>query len=907
MLRHGLNCPDNMVPGVILRFPGSGKGTKNEAGWVIVYENGNGAFGDYSQGLSLKYSSGKQESLSDEELKELRRKIQEDKAKRQAETEAKNKEAAEKARVINDKADGDPAQHPYTIKKGNLPFGSRVKRAQNVWPKPGYEDSLIVPLYDLTTKELCSLIAINPMGDKDLLAGGRKKGCGCPVGKVTGATGTVYVGEGIATIAAVCKAMDRPGVIAGDVGNLLPVAEAVRQLAPDADIIIIADDDPEPGTDANAGRDGAEKAARAIGARVAIPNLGKKADAWDDYSEKGSEGIRAMVDAAYQVAAPDNAKIPTDITSVNLDEQPENIQKIRSALDLIPADSMSGKHTASVIVGWALRHNDSGIPPEVGASLCSNWDQEKGGKSLSTFTTCDPGYNLTNPVTVASIFALAKTHGWVGTGPTENQNPEPWFKEALKQASASRFLNNTPPDLEWIFKGTLLARTTGMLVGPGAAGKSTFAILMLIAAATGRDILPGIFTPTKPGKALGVFGEDDETILHHRFHTMAKTLFKDDKEALDLLCKNLLMVPTTGKDVRFISLASKDLEQSDFFTEVKTAVCEIENLRLIILDPVSRFHGAEENDNGAGTFLVSLMERIAQKTGAAVIFLHHVGKKSGMTPNGFDLVAAMHQDASRGASGLTNGVRWQCNLSGLPEKECKKLIGVKDAQPGQYLAVKVSKKNYGLPEDVHYLERHAGGLLRPFIPTAKEFDQDLEETIKGLVLDAVLRTEDKQVTRRVFIDGHHQEWKKENPRITRPAIEQAIASCILRNELFERNGKSASGRSIVYLSCYPDPTKKTEPISKIEVEIEVEELEVEKCRSMEKSESTLLNHTGSQDKIKVEIEKCRNDRLQIVSPRNCGSVEVENVTPYGGSITPSTSQWEVNPLQTEEEENAEYF
>ena len=70
---------------------------------------------------------------------------------------------------------------------------------------------------------------------------------------------------------------------------------------PDANIIIIADDDQVPGTDANVGRDGAEKAARAIGARVALPNLGRKADAWDVYNEQGPEGIRAMFDAAYLV------------------------------------------------------------------------------------------------------------------------------------------------------------------------------------------------------------------------------------------------------------------------------------------------------------------------------------------------------------------------------------------------------------------------------------------------------------------------------------------------------------------------------------------------------------------------------------------------------------------------------
>lgn len=244
----------------------------------------------------------------------------------------------------------------------------------------------------------------------------------------------------------------------------------------------------------------------------------------------------------------------------------------------------------------------------------------------------------------------------------------PWFAEALKNSSVSRFIDNEPPALEWVFKGTLLARTTGLLVGPGAAGKSTLALMMLIAVATGRDILPGIFTPTRAGKVLGVFAEDDETIIHHRIHTIVTHLFGHDPKALELLRQNMKVVTTVGHDVRFLYQSNRELQESTFFQEVFDSIKGVEDLRLIVLDPVSRYHGAEENDNNAGTFLVGLIERIAQNTGAAVIILHHVGKRAGSAVHGFDLDAAMHQDASRGASGLTNGVRWQCNLFGLPEK-----------------------------------------------------------------------------------------------------------------------------------------------------------------------------------------------------------------------------------------------
>jgi len=509
------------------------------------------------------------------------------------------------------------------------------------------------------------------------------------------------------------------------------------------------------------------------------------------------------------------------------------------------------------------------------------------------------------------------------------QDP-PWFNEALKNGSVSRFIDHEPPPLEWVFKGTLLARTTGLLVGPGAAGKSTLAILMCIAVATGRDILPGIFTPTKAGKVLGVFAEDDENIIHHRIHNMVNQLFANDPEAKELLRQNMWAITTTGHDVRFLSQAGGDLSESPFFKEVFKAIKGVEGLRLIVFDPVSRYHGAEENDNGAGTFLVSLLEKIAQQTGAAVLALHHVGKRAGADVHGFDLDAAMHQDASRGASGLTNGVRWQCNLFGLPEKNAKKLLGVSSPDPGQYLALKVCKKNYGVPEPVHFLERGLGGILKPVEPLIKESDPDLDETIRKLVVDFIFSMEGQQVTLKKLLDGKCREWKTENLAITRPAVEHVVASCILRNELHERPGKNASGRSIIYLSTYPEPdqqedvkntrkpdckkdafnnlkiTEKREPEIDLEPEVEPEVLEPENRRQPEKNDLRFNNSLKSHNKVEPEVLNRRNDHLRFVSARNCGSVEPEVIPPYGGAYAPSGSTGALPPCP-EEDENAEYF
>ena len=500
--------------------------------------------------------------------------------------------------------------------------------------------------------------------------------------------------------------------------------------------------------------------------------------------------------------------------------------------------------------------------------------------------------------------------GWKPPGGEEKEGEEgskPWVADALKNGSVGRFLDTPPPPLDFIFEGSFLAGTTGMMVGPGAAGKTQMALLMLIAVATGRDILPGVFTPTKAGKVIGVFCEDDERVLHHRCRSIIDHLFLHDTDARNLLRENLTIITATGRDVRLIDQTSKNLGESLFFAEILGAIKQAGEVRFIVLDPISRLHGGDENDNAAGTFLVSLVEQVAEESGAATLLLHHVSKRAGVGNAGFDLEAAMSQDAARGASGLTNGVRWQCNLFGLNESSAKKELGVKQAGPGQFLAVKVTKKNYGPPEPVHFLERGKAGILSPVEPIQRGKDPDLNLLVKQFVIDAVFKAEGKQLTKRLLIDSHHPTWKQVDSRITRPLIDQAIANCFLSGELHERSGKNASGKSISYISCYPENRSSDWQEDCFEPEIEPEIFRTGEPEITGENEFPVYNMRKYKDKAEPEILNRRNDALRFASPRNCETVEPEIFSPYGGDYHPSGSTGEGNPPHPVEAMNAEYF
>lgn len=155
---------------------------------------------------------------------------------------------------------------------------------------------------------------IKPDGSKRLVAGTVKKGSFCVVN--SGETPeTVIIAEGLATALSVQQFRPDATIIAAiDAGNLLPVAQVMRQRYPDAQIIIAADNDIKPG-EPNTGKSAAEKSAKAVSGWVALPQSEEKAD-WNDFHQQhGLEAAAAAFnDSMYQ---PEGEKVVVKLKSID--------------------------------------------------------------------------------------------------------------------------------------------------------------------------------------------------------------------------------------------------------------------------------------------------------------------------------------------------------------------------------------------------------------------------------------------------------------------------------------------------------------------------------------------------------------------------------------------------------------
>ncbi|MBI4328198.1 MAG: DUF3631 domain-containing protein [Chloroflexi bacterium] len=160
-----------------------------------------------------------------------------------------------------------------------------------------YRGALVLSLRDVDG-ELHSLQFIGADGAKRFLTGGHIAGCVFTVADKP--DGPLVMAEGYATAASIHEATTWATVAAMNCGNLLAVAQALRRKWPDRDIVIAADNDQF--TDGNPGVTKATEAAKAIGARLAVPQFKDTSTRPTDINDlailEGFETVKTQIESA---------------------------------------------------------------------------------------------------------------------------------------------------------------------------------------------------------------------------------------------------------------------------------------------------------------------------------------------------------------------------------------------------------------------------------------------------------------------------------------------------------------------------------------------------------------------------------------------------------------------------------
>lgn len=264
-----------------------------------------------------------------------------------------------------------------------------------------------------------------------------------------------------------------------------------------------------------------------------------------------------------------------------------------------------------------------------------------------------------------------------------------------------RFLSGPPPKADWVIEG-LKSGDVGILSAPGGTGKSMFCLSLMSSVAGGQPLF-GAWAVGTRGDVLYMYSEDDSDTVWARTWALNQISPLDpaDDARQHSVCVRVktpkLMV--RGEDRSGIAQAC-----TDAVAQIMSVVKGFLHPRLLILDPLIKFHTLDENNNSEMEQFMSLMVQIATELGVAILLTHHVGKSAVL--NG----QSTTQQSARGASAIIDQARWQVALNTLDAKSAGKL-GIPEADAWKYLTATNPKINGAARLPDLLLERGPDGVL----------------------------------------------------------------------------------------------------------------------------------------------------------------------------------------------------
>ena len=229
----------------------------------------------------------------------------------------------------------------------------------------------------------------------------------------------------------------------------------------------------------------------------------------------------------------------------------------------------------------------------------------------------------------------------------------------------SRFTGSAPIQ-EFLVDGTFPIGVPIIFAAAGDAGKGMMTLDLAMKVAAGRPLQNAFGGTVKEFGDVVIFtAEDDESEMHRRIERL-------DEEGLRFDYPNKLHVvplPNVGGVFPILRDNMGDYSETDEFKKIYEQILQLDNLKLIVFDPLASFVHADVNaDPAAGAALTGLLARVATETGASVIVCHHMTKVQG------DKIISKPEEARnliRGTSALVDGVRCAFAIWQLDEKTAR--------------------------------------------------------------------------------------------------------------------------------------------------------------------------------------------------------------------------------------------
>lgn len=345
-----------------------------------------------------------------------------------------------------------------------------------------------------------------------------------------------------------------------------------------------------------------------------------------------------------------------------------------------------------------------------------------------------------------------------------------------------------PPVKKFLVDGFFPLASACLFVATGGVGKGML-ILDLALNVAGSTSEESAFGPqiTEHGSVVIFSAEDDKDEIHRRLCNI-----DTGKYRFNLPPRNEFLViplPNDGGAFPIIEQSRDELKESDKFKKICEQLKTINNLKMIVFDPLASFVRADVNsDPSAGAFLMGTLQKIATETGACVIATHHMSKSSkdkGRPTEPETLEELYHY--VRGTSALGNGAR-AVYVIGIASEATQKDVFKKLNKPKQRNAVYIGGigKANGLANwEQQIFLRSEIGLLKNVTAQINKKTLNAED-LEKLIIKTISDQEDNNAftkTGDLGVFARKHEFSDELQSLSKHALENIVQELLNKKKL----------------------------------------------------------------------------------------------------------------------------
>ena len=242
-----------------------------------------------------------------------------------------------------------------------------------------------------------------------------------------------------------------------------------------------------------------------------------------------------------------------------------------------------------------------------------------------------------------------------------------------------------------VLRGVLARGEVTALLAAGGVGKSLLGLFIAVHLALGRDFL-GHQNCVGRAKSVIYNAEDSLPEMSMRLHALCITLgvsFDEVQPYIHLISgKRDRETKTPGRRLRLVT-GGQNPERNDEAVSALIQAARDPDVAMVGMDPLNKLHSCNPNDNIQMSFVMDVLEFVAEEADVALLLSHHVSKPS------TGRRSAGNADTSQGAAAVVNGARTVLTLS-PPEDEDVARYALRPAERAMLVRMDGAKANRGV-------------------------------------------------------------------------------------------------------------------------------------------------------------------------------------------------------------------